>query len=97
MKNFKKSVFLLALLSSSFINAQDSTKVYSKSPIKVALGNHVHVIGFLFENLFNPFNPHFSVETEYRLNKHQKHRLFVSSNLGFIRKKLIGNAITIRF
>ncbi len=87
-------LILNALLFSNFITAQDSNKIaYSKFPLKIALGNHA--VGFPYQNAFVSFNPIFSVGTERGINKNQKHHLFVSSNLGFIRNKVIGNTLTI--
>lgn len=89
-------VILLALSSSCLVKAQDNGNVkYSKFPLKIALGNHA--VGFLYQNSFKAFNPHLSVGTELGLNKNQKHRLFVSSNLGFFRNEAIGNSITLDF
>ncbi len=90
----KYLLILLALSSSYLMQAQDDSSIeYSKFPLKIAIGNHA--VGFPYQNSFNAFNPHFSVGTERGLNKNQKHHLFVSSNLGLIRNKVIGNTITI--
>lgn len=76
------------------IKAQDISNIeYAKFPLKISLGNHV--VGFAYQNTFDSFNPSFSAGTEKGLNKNPKHHLFVSSNLGFIRNKIIGNTFTI--
>jgi len=97
MTTFKKYLFILFALSCSFLmKAQGSSPIeYSKFPLKIALGNHA--VGFPYQNSFSAFNPHLSIGTELGLNKNQKHRLFLSSNLGFIRNKVIGNTITADF
>ena len=89
----KYLLILLALSSSYWVKAQDDSAIeYSKFPLKIAIGNHA--VGFPYQNSFSAFNPHLSVGTERGLNKNQKHHLFISSNLGFIRNKVIGNTIT---
>ena len=97
MTRLRKYLLILFALSSSYlIKAQDASPLaFYKFPLKINIGNHV--VGFPFQNSFNAFNPHFSVGTELGLNKNQKHRLLLSSNLGFIRNKIIGNTITIDF
>ena len=97
MSRLKKYLLILLTLSSSYlVEAQDVNPIeYSKFPLKISIGNHA--VGFPFQNSFNAFNPHFAVGTEKRLNKNQKHQLYLSSNLGFIRNKVIGNTITIDF
>lgn len=92
MEKLKKCLLILLALSSTYlIKAQDvDPVVYSKLPLSIAFGNHA--IGFPFENSFKAFNPHFSVGTELGLNKNQKHRLLLSSNLGFFKNKVIGNS-----
>ena len=93
MTTFKKYLLILFALSSSYlISAQDAGTInYAKFPIKIAIGNHA--VGFPYEHSFKAFNPHFSVGTELGLNKNQKNHLFLSSNLGFFRNKVIGNTI----
>ncbi len=95
MTALKKYLLILFALSSSYlITAQEDDLIeYSKFPLKIAIGNHA--VGFPYQNSFNAFNPHISVGTEKGLNKNQKHHLFASSNLGFIRNQVIGNTITI--
>jgi len=94
MTTFKKYFLILFALSCSFlIKAQESSPIeYSKFPLKIAIGNHA--VGFPYQNSFSTFNPHLSIGTELGFNRSQKHRLFLSSNLGFIRNKVIGNTIT---
>jgi len=84
-------LLIAAFLCSNFIKAQGDV-AYSKFPLRIEIGNHV--VGFPFQNSFNSFNPNFSVGTERGLNKSQKYHLFVSTDLGFIRNKVIGNTLT---
>lgn len=97
MTILRKLLLILLTLSSTYlIKAQDSRPIeYSSFPLKIAIGNHA--VGFLYENSFKAFNPHLSIGTELALNRNQKHQLVTSSNLGFIRNKVIGNTIVIDF
>ena len=97
MEQLKKCLLIIVALSSAYlIKAQEPDPVvYSKLPLRIAIGNHA--IGFPFQNTFKAFNPHFSVGTELGLNKNQKHRLLLSSNLGFFRNSVIGNSLTLDF
>lgn len=97
MKTFKKYFFILFALSCScLIKAQEGSPIeYSKFPLKLAIGNHA--VGFPYQNSFSAFNPHVSIGTELGLNKNPKHSLFLSSNLGFFRNRVIGNTITADF
>jgi len=89
-----KFLFIIyALLCTQIVGAQEvDPPEYSKFPLNISIGNHA--VGFPFENLFAAFNPSISVGTERKLNKSKKHQLIASSNLGFIRNKVIGNTIT---
>lgn len=89
----KKLLILVAIVSTYSLAAQDVEELsYSRFLIKAAAGNHV--IGFPFENSFSAFNPSLSLGAELGINKSEKHRFFVSSNLVLIRNKVIGNTIT---
>lgn len=72
-------------------HAQNEEVQFAKFPLKISFGNHA--VGFPFQHSFKAFNPHFSLGTEFGLNKNLKHQIYISSNLGFIRNKVIGNTI----
>ena len=95
MTILRKLLLILLTLSSAYLSkAQDSYPIeYFSFPLKIAIGNHA--VGFLYENSFTAFNPHFSIGTELGLNRNPKHQLFTSANIGFIRNEVIGNTITI--
>ena len=65
----------------------DSTH-YFKLPVRISLGSQV--VGFPYENLFSSFNPTFSIGTEFRYNKSEKHRIYQTLNLGFSSSPQIG-------
>ncbi len=97
MTTLKKYLFILFAISSAhLVKAQDLSAIeYSKFPLKIAIGNHA--VGFPYQHSFDAFNPYLSIGTERGLNRNPKHQLLASSNLGFIRNKVIGNTITIDF
>lgn len=88
-------LFLIFFLPILLIAQKEEPIRYTKFPLKISIGNQV--VGFPFQHPFKSFNPHFSIGTELGLNKNLKHRLLLSSSLGFIQNDIIGNAIPIDF
>ena len=88
--NYLLLVILLAtlpIITEARTNSDSSG--YFKYPVRIAFGSQA--VGFPYQNLFTSFNPCFTVGTEFRYNKNEKHRICQTLNLGYSISDEIGN------